>query len=168
MKKGIYYTVFSILGLILQLQFRLYLPFLNFTPDFLLIIVILIAFSSGTRAGFFSGLILGLIQDLFLGSFFGVYTISKAFLGIIAGVIEGKVYKQNILIPPITVFFISVLQEILFIPLMENLLFSINFWTLLRNYIIKFAILNSIITFILYIITFYFNFNKRNRRNYYG
>ena len=168
MKKGVYYTLFSVIALILQLQFRLYLPFLKFTPDFLLITVVLIAFLSGTKSGFFSGLILGLIQDIFLGSFFGVYTVSKALLGIIAGIIGGKVYKQNILIPPITVFFISILQEILVIPLIENLLFTVDFWNILKNYAIKFSIFNSILTFVVYSFIYYFGFNKRNRRNYYG
>lgn len=167
MKKGLYYGIFSLIALILQLQFGLYFPALEFTPDFLLIVVVLIAFSSGTKAGFFSGLILGLIQDIFLGSFFGVYTVSKAILGIIAGLIEGKVYKQNILIPPIVVFVISILQEMLIIPLIENLLFTINLWNLFINYIIQFALFNTVLTFIFYSFIYYFNLNRKNRRSYY-
>lgn len=168
MKKGLYYGIFSIIALVLQLQLRLYFPAIEFTPDFLLIVVVLIAFSSGTKAGFFSGLILGLVQDIFLGSFFGVYTISKAILGLTAGLIEGKVYKQNILIPPIVVFFISILQEILIIPLIENMLFTINLWSLFKSYIFKFALYNTLLTFIVYIFIYYFNSNRKNRRNYYG
>mgnify|MGYP006280010949 FL=1 len=168
MKKGLYYGLFSLIALILQVQLKLYLPFMEHTPDFLLIVVVLIAFSSGTKAGFFSGLILGLIQDVFLGGFFGVYTVSKAILGLIAGLVEGKVYKQNILIPPLVVFFISILQEILIIPLIENLIFSINLWTLFKSYVIKFALYNTVLTFIVYSIIYYFNLNGKNRRSYYG
>lgn len=167
MKKGLFYGFFSVVALVLQLQLKLYLPFMEYTPDFLLIVVVLIAFSSGTKAGFFSGLILGLIQDIFLGGFFGVYTVSKAILGLIAGLVEGKVYKKNILIPPIVVFFISILQEILLIPLLENLIFTINFWELFKSYIIKFALYNTVLTFLIYIIIYYFNLNRKNRRSYY-
>mgnify|MGYP006300515939 CR=1 FL=1 len=162
MKKNIYYFIFSIIALVIQLQFSLYFPGIKPAPDFLLIIVVFAALLSGVKTGFFLGLIIGLIQDLYLGGIFGIYTISKAVVGVIAGLMEGKVYKKNILIPPIIIFIISIIHELLLIPLSERLLFKMNIWYIFKNYIINFSLHNSLLAFVLYIIIYFIYFNRRS------
>lgn len=162
MKKIIYYIIFSLIALILQVQLTLYFPNINPMPDFLLIVVIFVAFFSGAKTGFILGLIIGIIQDIFIGEAFAIYTISKAVLGAITGSISGRVYKKNVLIPPIIVFFFSILQEILIVPFSNKLLFNFDLWQLLKDYIFKFSLYNSFVALISYFLIYLIYLNRSN------
>ena len=164
MKKVFYYILFSFLALILQIKFKLIFTGIDIVPDFLLLVVVFSALFSGTKTGILMGLILGFIQDIYLGGFFGLYTIIKAIAGGLTGIMEGKIYKKNILIPPMIVFILSLLQEHFIIPLSQKLLFKINYLEVLKGNIFPFSLYNLIAAFLIYLIIY---FSHLSRSKYY-
>lgn len=78
------------------------IPFAGFrgiSPDVLLVIVVSYALLSGKEQGVGMGFFAGLLQDLALGSVFGVNTLAKLATGYFFGLAERKVFKENILLP---------------------------------------------------------------------
>lgn len=162
MKKPLYYIFFFIISIIIQLKFKLFLPDFKQVPDFLLIMVVFTALFSGSRTGVIIGFLVGLTQDIFLGGIFGSYTLIKSVLGGAAGLMEGKIYKKNILIPPLIVFIISFLQDFFIILFSERMLFNIDFWQVLKIYILPFSFYNMIFSSIIYVVSYLICFSRGN------
>ncbi|BBB89752.1 MAG TPA: rod shape-determining protein MreD [Methylomusa anaerophila] len=83
-----------------------FLPlFLSFgaRPDLLLIIVVSAGLLRGKEIGVGVGFFAGILQDLASGNIFGLNTLAKMAAGYIAGLAEGKVFKENILLPLLAV-----------------------------------------------------------------
>src|SRR5699024_4173712 len=68
-------------------------------PNTGLIIVVLISLLRGKRIGSIAGLLIGLLQDIIFSTVIGVNAIIFFFIGYIIGMNEGKLAKDNILIP---------------------------------------------------------------------
>lgn len=84
-------------------------------PDFLLILVVFIALMEGPAAGLKTGFVVGLVEDIVAGKYFGIYILCKMLTGLIIGLLEPKIFKENYLIPVVTLFFGTILHEFLFI-----------------------------------------------------
>ncbi|MDD4335562.1 MAG: rod shape-determining protein MreD [Desulfotomaculaceae bacterium] len=76
-------------------------------PDLVMLIVILNSFFLGTRAGAFLGFTGGIVEDLFLGSYIGLNALAKMTAGYLAGAAGGRLYRENIPIATIVIFFTS-------------------------------------------------------------
>ncbi|MFW6022157.1 MAG: rod shape-determining protein MreD [Halanaerobiaceae bacterium] len=133
-------------------------------PDFLLIYSVIIGLVSGIKHGTLSGFTVGLLQDLFLDGMFGIFTIVKTFVGGLAGLMEGLVFKEKIIIPPFVIFFATIAHETLLIFLSEDMLFSINYLNALKFIILPEALLNALIGLIFYYI--YYKINLSGGNNY--
>lgn len=107
-----------ILGLILVISLVLQLTVFNFLkvagvkPDLILIFVIFNALLNGSRNGAVFGLVGGILQDLITGQFIGLNAISKALTGYIFGLAGKKLYKENIIIPIISLFLGSIFSDL--------------------------------------------------------
>jgi len=101
------YVVLGLLGffsLVLQSTIFTELIIAGAKPDLNLIIVIFFALFNGPRQGFITGLGLGLLEDLFLAKYIGLNALSKGTTGLITGLLEKRIYKDNFLVPIITLF----------------------------------------------------------------
>jgi len=67
-------------------------------PDLLLILVIFYAVFSGSNKGAVYGAACGLWEDLYLGRVIGVNAICKGLTGFILGRMQGRVFKDNVLV----------------------------------------------------------------------
>lgn len=77
-------------------------PMLNILggkADLMLLFVVSVALLGGRTYGVVMGFWCGLLQDLAAGGFFGLHLISKLIIGYGLGMTEGKVFKDNRLLP---------------------------------------------------------------------
>jgi rod shape-determining protein MreD len=151
-KQYISYLFFLIILLILQLSIFSYFPFAGIKPDLLLVIVIVSSLLKGSKMGFAVGFTAGFLQDIFLGEMLGVYTITKLLIGGIAGLLNGQFFKDNFFLPPLFIFFLSLIQGTFVFLLSENLVFNVNFILFIKNIILPEALYNALIGFLFYYI----------------
>lgn len=110
------YLIFIFLTIILLvLEGSLLAPFFvrGITPDVLLIVVVCLSFLWGEKRGFILGIIAGLLQDTFLGPALGFFTLAKMISAYLAGLVSREIYKDQIIGPMLTVFFATILHEII-------------------------------------------------------
>ncbi len=61
------------------------------------------------------GAIGGLLEDVVTGSLpGGSHAVAKSIIGFVLGLLEGKVFKENIFLPAITLFLASLAEGIIF------------------------------------------------------
>lgn len=103
-----------LLALLLQSTVLAALPLWGVYPD--LILVVVVAFSLlkgpvfGARYGFFAGL--GL--DLLIGEMVGLNAVTKMLVGAVVGAMADKLYKENYLVPFLSVMAATLLDQLLY------------------------------------------------------
>ncbi len=136
-------TVLFFISLILQSTLFSHLTVAGVKPDLVLILVIFYALLHGPKEGVFIGLVGGLLQDLMFGQNIGMNALAKLITGYAFGVLERKIYKENLLIPIFALFLGTFLNEtvLYFIRLAKGA--PINYFTYVRSVIFSTAIYNS-------------------------
>ncbi|MBO8168776.1 MAG: rod shape-determining protein MreD [Thermoanaerobacteraceae bacterium] len=72
-------------------------------PDLVLVWVVLLALVWGPRRGAVVGFLFGFVEDLFFAKYIGVNALVKMAVGFIIGLGEGRLVKENIIVPVIAV-----------------------------------------------------------------
>lgn len=155
MKKYLLNISVLIFLLIFQLTIAVFFPALNLIPDFILIYVVIRAIIYGAKDAMIYGAVGGLIQDVFITSFIGIFTPVKTAVAFLAAFLSGRFFPENLLIPPLAVFLATIVHELLYLLLKENYLFTANYLTLIKEIILPLAALNALITFFVYLIYFF-------------
>lgn len=155
MKKYLFNFVILICLLVLQLSLPLIFPSLALIPDFILIYVVIRAVIFGAKDAVVYGAVGGLLQDVFLNSFFGIFTPIKTAAAFLAALFAGRFFPENLLVPPLAVFMATVGHELLYLLLKENYLFAADYLALFKEIILPLAALNALLSFILYLIYLY-------------
>ncbi len=154
MKKHLFNISILILLLICQLSIANIFPSLKLIPDFILIYIVIRAIIFGAKDAMIYGALGGLLQDVFLTSFIGLFTPVKTAVVFLAALLSGQFFPENLLVPPLGVFMATVVHELLYLMLKENYLFTANYLLLLKEIILPLAALNALITFFAYLIYF--------------
>jgi len=94
-------TGILVIAFLLQSVVSNYLSIGGITPDFLLVVVVTYGLLFGWEVGLIAGVIGGLLIDLTAGRFIGLHVLSLGLVGLMAGMIEGRVFKDNILLAPL-------------------------------------------------------------------
>lgn len=81
-------------------------------PDLLLLVVVSSGLLLGREQGVGTGFFAGLLQDLASGNIFGVSVLSKTAAGYVSGMMERKVFKENVLLPVLAVLIATVLNSV--------------------------------------------------------
>ncbi|MFW6006429.1 MAG: rod shape-determining protein MreD [Bacillota bacterium] len=150
MHKFLIYFI-SIIGMfLLQVTIFSFYPFASIKPDLLLVIVVISGLISGGNIGIKIGAGAGILQDVFLGIFFGKYSVSKILAGAVSGIFEKKIYKGNYILPPLIIFGITIIQENIVILFIQKTLLNINYFNILYMRILPVALYNGILGLILY------------------
>ncbi|MGI6129952.1 MAG: rod shape-determining protein MreD [bacterium] len=102
--------------IILVLQSTLFHGFrlLGARPDLVLAIVGSIALLRGWTEGLLWGIIGGLLQDVMTGSLPGSHALAKGIAGFTLGLLEGKVFRENTLLPAVVIFIGALIEGIVF------------------------------------------------------
>jgi len=82
-------------------------------PDMVLVFVIFYALLNGGNKGALYGVFCGLLEDLYMGRFIGMNTISKAITAYIIGRFQGRVFEENVAVGIIGVILGSLINAIL-------------------------------------------------------
>lgn len=154
-KKYLFNILVLILLLFCQLSTKILFPSLTLIPDFILIYIVIRAVIFGTKDAVILGFTGGLIQDVFLNTFFGMFTPVKTAVAFLAALLSGRFFPENLLIPPLGVFMATIVHELFYLLLKENYLFTANYLLLLKEIILPLAALNALITFFVYLIYFF-------------
>ena len=88
-----------LLNFLLQSTILPYIAILGVVPNTTLLIVMSISLFKGKYYGGFTGLIIGLLQDIIFSSVIGINSFIYFFAGYITGMVENKLSRENPFIP---------------------------------------------------------------------
>ncbi|MDD4801807.1 MAG: rod shape-determining protein MreD [Syntrophomonas sp.] len=105
------------LALLLQSTIFRAITIFGAIPDMVLVLVIFYALLNGERKGTVYGVICGLLEDLYIGRFIGINSISKGITAYIVGRLQGNVFKENLFVGVIGVIAGTALNSVLLLIL---------------------------------------------------
>lgn len=127
----------------------LHLP-VKLIPDLVLILVVSFGLLRGPDQGLFFGLLAGFFLDLISGGIIGIQALSKMALGFSAGFMEKTIFKDNLLIPAITVFGATLIFESFNIVLYIAFNSNYNFFSTFISTVLPLSFYNALFTPIVY------------------
>ena len=152
-------TIFAVLVINLVLQSTVInaIQIRGIVPNTAIIVIVSMALLRGSTEGAVTGLIAGLLQDIFFGVSLGYYALWGMLLGFWVGKINKGFYRENYVIP-IFICSISTFAYESFIYL-TGVLFSgnTNYLYFFVNLIIPETVYNAILTILIYRILFSIN-----------
>jgi rod shape-determining protein MreD len=113
----IYYVilfVWALIGIVIQTILGETFSLAGMTPDFPLIIVVFNGIFDGPRKGAYTGLGIGLLEDLFIGRFLGMNAMIKGVAGFVSGRLTQGAFRENMLVPVLTVMINSALSIVMY------------------------------------------------------
>jgi rod shape-determining protein MreD len=96
---------------LLQSVMATYLSVAGITPDFLLVMVVIYGLLFGWPVGLGAGVLGGLLLDLSTSRFIGLHLLALGTVGLLAGFVEEKVFKDNLLLAPTGAMVGSILSQ---------------------------------------------------------
>jgi len=81
--------------LLLQVGLVSFFKIAGVVPDLFLIVIIFCGLWFGPRFGAGTGLVYGLLEDLFLGKYLGLNVLTKGICGYLAGLGENRINREN-------------------------------------------------------------------------
>jgi rod shape-determining protein MreD len=120
------------------------------TPDLILIMVVSVGLLRGPDKGLFFGIISGLFLDLLSGHVIGVQALSKMVLGFCSGLMEKNIFKDNVLVPAMTVFGATLVFESFNILLYMAFHANYNFLSTFLSTILPLAFYNALFAPVIY------------------
>lgn len=137
--------IIIVFGVVLQTTVVPYLHVGNARPDLLLMVTVAVGLVFGRTAGVVSGFFSGMLWDLLTARFFGMYTLAKLLTGYAVGCFEKKVFKDNLLLPILTVFLATFMHEIILYISARMLDIQAPFFSLIGHTVIPTAIYNCLV-----------------------
>ncbi len=143
-------TVLFLSSLILQSTVFSHLTVFGVKPDLVLVIIIFYAILHGPKEGALAGLIGGLLQDLAFGQNMGMNILAKLITGHLCGLLERRIYKENLLIPMFVVFIGTSANEFMLYLFRLTVDISTGSFSYIRGVILITAAYNSFLTIFIY------------------
>ncbi|MCG8401461.1 MAG: rod shape-determining protein MreD [Firmicutes bacterium] len=128
-------------------------------PDLVLVLVILHGFFRGTREGAFWGFVGGVIQDLAGGGYFGIYALTNMTGGYLAGLGEGRLYRDNRVITAGLTWLCTFFAQLVYFLLLLVVEVRVNMLTALVDIIIPVSMYNALVVLLFY--GFYYRTRRR-------
>lgn len=114
MKSKIFlYTIAILFIIILQTTFLDYIRIFNVKPNIMIIFILCIALLRGQTEGAVIGFITGLTQDIVTGKMIGFYALLGLYLGLVTGIVNRRIYRENYLVVAFFTFVSTVIYEFL-------------------------------------------------------
>lgn len=89
-------------------------------PDLLLLVVMSYGLLKGPTYGMTLGFIGGFATDFIGGGILGVNALSKMVIGLLCGVLEKTIFKDNLLVPAVAAAFVTILQDLIIFLVMVS------------------------------------------------
>jgi rod shape-determining protein MreD len=140
-----------ILGVVVQATWlaSLHIP-PQITPDLVLMMTISYGLLRGPDQGLLFGLGAGFFVDLLSGGIIGVSALSKMIAGFSAGFMEKNIFKDNLLVPAITVFIGTIVCESFNMIMYTAFKANIDIWYNLLTKVFPLAFLNVLFAPLIY------------------
>lgn len=119
-----------------------FIKILGVKPDIVLIFIICFSLIKGNPECVLVGVFGGILEDIFFGYAFGINSIACMITAYLIGLLEGKLYKDNIFIPVLFVFGGTVVKEFIVYLMLYLTRNDINIMFALNNIILREAIYN--------------------------
>lgn len=151
-----YGSLFAVVlsAVIFQTTVAPYLTIHQVTPHALLATVVTLGLLFGLEIGLMAGLVGGLLFDLVFGRFVGLSVLSLGLAGLMAGLVEHRVYKENWLIPLLGGAFTTLVHEGLTLAILAFFGVSIQALVSLRQIALPAMVYNSVVTLAIYAYTY--------------
>ncbi len=149
MKFAVWVVAF-LMNLVFQSTLFTFFQIKGVRPDLLIILVIFVALFRGPVEGGKAGFLAGLLEDLVVGQFIGMNAFIKMFVGIVVGLFEKRLYRENLLIPTAMVFIGTFIAGTLFILLFNSFGPDIKWIEGLYSLVMPTCLYNTIIGFLIY------------------
>ncbi|KPU42246.1 rod shape-determining protein MreD [Oxobacter pfennigii] len=127
-----------------------YIKVFGVKPNIVLVFVICITLIKGNPLGTIVGIGGGILEDIFFQGAFGINSISCMLAAFIIGSVEGKIYKDNVIVPGFFVFAGTVIKEMIVYLFLYLIRTELDIMTALTSKIIPEAIYNTILAFLFY------------------
>ncbi|NLB89414.1 MAG: rod shape-determining protein MreD [Syntrophomonadaceae bacterium] len=95
--------ILPFISIFLQTTVFSFLSMKGIIPDMVLIFVVFFALLNGSKNAAIYGFLCGLLEDLYMGRFIGINALSKGITGYVIGMLEGRVFKENLFVGIISV-----------------------------------------------------------------
>lgn len=109
--KILFYSFFIFAILLFQTTLLHYAAVYGITPNILVVFIIITALVRGNIEGSVAGLFAGLAADMLFGGVIGFYALMGFYLGIAAGSVNRRMFRDNLLVALVFTFAYSVLYE---------------------------------------------------------
>lgn len=139
-----------LLNFILQSTILQHFKVLGVIPNTALIIVVIFALLRGRYYGGFTGLFAGLLQDIFFSGAIGINAFIYFIVGYASGLLDDKVFKENLVLPPLTIIGATTIYYIMYYLFMLFLSRDVSFITVVKDILLKEMIYNVILVMFLY------------------
>ncbi|HEX2947750.1 MAG TPA: rod shape-determining protein MreD [Clostridia bacterium] len=149
-RKFIFYSFFILVFFLLQTTLLHYAAILGVIPNILIVFVIITGLLRGNTEGGTVGFFAGLVVDLVFGSVLGFYALLGLYLGIAAGSVSRRLFRENLLVAVFFTFVYSVLYESMIYIINNIMSGSMQFWFAMTDIILPESIYNSIIAILMF------------------
>ncbi len=137
-------------NLILQSTLFQQIEIYGVAPNTALILVISFAIYSGRNKGAGIGFFVGILQDIIFGRTIGLNALVFMIIGYLIGLMDQKVFKDNLLIPFIFTALTTIIYEMINLLLIFLLGYRIELLNIIKKMLIIEVIYNSIISLIIH------------------
>ncbi|MGI6143142.1 MAG: rod shape-determining protein MreD [bacterium] len=154
MRKFDYAVLFLMILTCLVLQSTFLASFAPFglIPDLVLIMVVCLALIRGSWEGAVWGFVAGLGLDMISSGFLGFHALTKMVVGFFFGLVEEKVFKDNLLLPAVALFAATLAHELLFLALaVFYRQMEVDFFSALRGIILPLSLYNALLAPFVYV-----------------
>lgn len=127
-----------------------YFAILGVMPNTSLILIICFAVLGGKKIGGSLGIILGLLEDAFFYNVIGVHALIYFIIGYSIGIVEKKVFKENLFLPLLFTFISTIGFHVIYFVFMYFLSIDVSFIKLMKEVVIVEALYNSVLSVFFY------------------
>lgn len=126
MKKIGKWAAFAAALFVLQTSILPLMAYHGITADLMLLLTVSFAFLRGAKQGAFMGFSVGLMQDLAMGTYFGVNTLARTLMGLLFGQFSDRVFKEQFFLPVLASVAVTILNYFILALLMVLLGYRFN------------------------------------------
>lgn len=148
--KVFFYSLIILIILLLQTTLLHYAAIYGVMPNILIVFVIVTALIRGNVEGGAVGFFAGLAMDMLFGSVLGFYALMGLYLGIAAGSINRRLFRENLLVVLFFTFVYSVVYETLVYIINTIMSGHINLLYPLTRVILPEAVYNCAVAVLIY------------------
>lgn len=150
------YILISIIAIVIQTTLFSAWPFLTVVPDLVLVLVVLFSLINGPSFGLKFGFFAGLGLDLLIGEMIGLGALTKMIIGLAVGLGARRFYKENYIIPLVSVIVATLVDQCLYAVGMVIFAVPVPITVIIENFL-PLVIYNGILCLLLYLRLFYLN-----------